>query len=125
LIWIKRLAPLLAIVIVVVGYHLWTSYRDKTVAAEESRMAAITAQVWVKTARFAGQPERFVTWRDSMMAAEGVSRDELQDFLGRWTDHQEEYLSFAQRVQKCVDSLARIEDSVMAAEERAAADTGK
>jgi hypothetical protein len=125
LIWTKRLAPLLVIIIGVLGYHFWTSYRQKSYVIEENRMALITAQVWVKTARFAGQPERFVAWRDSMMTAEDVSREELAGFLDRWTDHQEEYLSFVQRVQKCVDSLALIEDSLITAEAKAAADTGK
>jgi len=109
----------------ILGYFLWQDYRQNSRTAEEDRMALMTARVWVKTARYAGQTDRFVAWRDSTLAAEGMSKDEVAVFLDRWTNHQEEYLSFTQKVQKLVDSLARIEDSLITAEERAVSDTVK
>ena len=94
------------------GYSFW----DKTVSAgqeqEENRLALVTAQVWIATAMYRNDPERYLAYRDSLLEANDVPRDEVFAFLEQREKYPEELLPFAQKVQRLVDSLYHVEDSL-------------
>jgi hypothetical protein len=50
-----------------------------------------------------------------LLQAEGVSTRTLFEYLDRYRNHQEEFLSFTRQVQRFVDSLSAIEDSLLKA----------
>ena len=88
-------------------------------------MALVTAQVWIATAKYRNEPERYIQYRDSLLRASGVAREEISGYLERTGDPPEELLPFAQRVQGLVDSLYRIEDSVLKDAERQTRDSAE
>lgn len=112
MIWLKRLLPLVVIGLGWLGYSFW----DKTVSArqeqEENRLALVTAQVWIATAIYHNDPERYLAYRDSLLEANDVPRDEVFAFLEQREKYPEELLPFAQKVQRLVDSLYHVEDSL-------------
>jgi len=111
-IWLKRLLPLAVIGLGWLGY----SFLDKTVSArqeqEENRLALVTAQVWIATAMYRNDPERYLAYRDSLLKANDIPRDEVFAFLVQREKYPEELLPFAQKVQRLVDSLYHVEDSL-------------
>ncbi|MEW5795076.1 MAG: hypothetical protein AB1772_01820 [Candidatus Zixiibacteriota bacterium] len=113
MIWLKRLLPLLVLGMAVGGYVLWDRWNSEKRSLEENRLALVTAQVWIATARYRYDPERFVAYRDSLLQAESVPREKVLEFLNGRENQPEDLLPFAQKVQKCVDSLYRIEDSIV------------
>ncbi|MBU0984182.1 MAG: hypothetical protein KKA42_09955 [candidate division Zixibacteria bacterium] len=113
LIWLKRALPFVVLGLIWLGYNLFDTYHTKRQVAEEKRIALITAQTWIGTARYRNDPERFLTWRDSLLQAHGITRGELDEFLTNHESEQEEFMSFVNRVKLYVDSLAIIEDSLI------------
>ena len=116
MIWLKRILPLLVIGLGVGGYFLWDKWQVEKQALEEQELALVTAQVWVATAKYRNEPERFMQYRDSLLQVAGVPRERVMDFLAGREAEPEELFPFAQKVQKLVDSLAHIEDSILKAE---------
>jgi hypothetical protein len=112
LIWLKRLLPIIILAAAYGGYHLWDKWSTQRTAREQDRVALVTAQAWIATAKYRNNPERYLEYRDSLLAASGVSRDQVEGFLERRGDPPEEILPFARQVHHFVDSLYRIEDSV-------------
>jgi len=112
LIWLKRLLPIIVLAVAAGGYFLWDKWSTQRAAQEQDRVALVTAQAWIATAKYRNAPERYIAYRDSLMAASGVSRDQVLGFLESAGDPPEEILPFARQVHKLVDSLFRIEDSV-------------
>jgi len=120
LIWIKRLLPFVIIGLAVVGWTKWQDWSEQRDLANDTRMALITAQVQVGTAKHVGEPEAFLTFRDSLLEAEGLSTETMFDYLDRYENHPERYLSYARQVKVFVDSLAAIEKKLIQAAEREA-----
>lgn len=112
LIWLKRLLPLLVIALAVGGYFLWDKLSTKWESEEENRLAQVTAQVWIATAKYRNEPAKYLAYRDSLLKAADVPREKVLDFLKGREKQPEHLLPFAQKVQRVVDSLYRIEDSL-------------
>ncbi len=112
MIWLKRLVPFLVIAAGWFGYTFWTDSSAAQRQAEEDRLARVTAQVWIATAKYRDDPDRFLAYRDSLLDAYNVPREEVFSFLDRREDQPEEMLPFAREVQRLVDSLKRVEDSL-------------
>jgi len=125
LIWLKRLLPIIILAAAVGVYFLWDKWSAQRQLQEQDRVALVTAQVWIATAKYRNEPERFIQYRDSLLKASGVKREEVFGFLERTGDPPEELLPFARRVQWLVDSLYRIEDSVLKVAERQARDSAE
>ena len=125
MIWLKRLLPLLVIGLGVGGYFLWDGWNTKRLIRDESEVALVTAQVWVATAKYRNEPEKYMKYRDSLLQATGVPRERVIEFLKKREDEPENLLPFAERVQKLVDSLSRIEDSIARAETKRVQDSTK
>lgn len=113
LIWLKRLLPVIVLAAAVGVYLLWDKWSSQRQVQEQNRVALVTAQAWIATAKYRNEPERYIQYRDSLLKASGVARKEVFDFLDRTGDPPEELLPFARRVQTLVDSLYRIEDSLL------------
>jgi len=122
-IWLKRLLPVIVLAAAVGVYFLWDKWSAQRQLREQDRVALVTAQAWIATAKYRNEPERFVQYRDSLLEANGVTREEVFGFLERTGDPPEELLPFARKVQWLVDSLYRIEDSVLKVTERQARDS--
>jgi hypothetical protein len=115
-IWLKRILPLLIIVAGAGGYFLWDKWQVEKQTLEEQELALVTAQVWVATAKYRNEPGKFMQYRDSLLQVAGVPRERVMDFLAGREAEPEELFPFAQTVQKLVDSLAHLEDSILKAE---------
>jgi hypothetical protein len=115
-IWLKRILPLVIIGLGVGGYVLWDKWSSERKALEERELALVTAQIWVATAKYRNEPEKFMHYRDSLLQATGVLRQRVLDFLKTREAEPEELFPFALKVQKLVDSLARVEDSIIKVE---------
>jgi ABC-type nitrate/sulfonate/bicarbonate transport system substrate-binding protein len=118
LIWLRRLLPVIVLAAAVGVYCLWSKWITQRQLQEQDRVALVTAQAWIATAKYRNEPERYIQYRDSLLKASGVTREEVFGFLERTGDPPEELLPFARRVQGLVDSLYRIEDSVLKDAER-------
>ncbi len=120
MLWIKRLLPFVVIGLAVLGWMKWQNWSEQRDLAEDSRMALITAQVEMGTAKYVGEPDAFLAFRDSLLRAEGLTAEAMFDYLDRYKKHPERYLSYAKQVTVFVDSLAAIEKKRIQAAEREA-----
>lgn len=121
----KRLLPFLLLGLVWLAYTLWDNNQSAQRALEEERLAQVTAQVWVATALYRDDPERYLAYRDSLLEANNVPREKIFAFLEKHQNESEELLPFAQRVQQLVDSLSHIQDSLLREEKIRLADSAK
>ena len=112
LIWFKRLLPFIVLAAGVGIYFLWDKWSAQRQLQEQDRVALVTAQAWIATAKYRNEPERYIRYRDSLLTASGVNREQVFSFLESAGSPPEELLPFARKVQWLVDSLYRIEDSV-------------
>lgn len=105
------------------SYTYWDQYQSEQRAAEEEQLALVTAQVWVATALYRDDPEQYLSYRDSLLAASNVPCDQVFEFLQKRQSEAEDLLPFAQRVNQLVDSLALIQDSLLREEKIRLADS--
>ncbi len=103
--WLKRLAPFAAIAALWFGIDAWNTWRIARAQAEIDHYALLTARIWVGTAEFRHDPERYLAWRDSLLQAEGTTAAELDSFVARYESEPERLLPYAQRVKHLVDSI--------------------
>lgn len=112
LVWFRRILPLVVIGALWFGYTAWDEYATERDSQEQDKIALVTAQVWVATARFRNEPDKYLAYRDSLLTAAGLPLDAARDFVGEQEERPEELLPFVQKVQLLVDSLAAVEDSI-------------
>lgn len=113
---IKRLISFAFLPAIVFGYLLYDSIKSERQYQQTQRHALVTAQVWVATARFRSEPESFLTYRDSVLKANGLSKQLMEDYLARYKDHTEKYEPFTTLVNQYVDSLSTSELESMQAD---------
>jgi len=111
LIWLKRAAPVILIVLLWGGYVFWRGYSEQRREREEDRLATVTARVWIASAEYRHDPDRFIQYRDSLLAASGIKKKRLFSFLKWYQGEQEEYLPFTRKVKTLVDSLVAVENA--------------
>ena len=113
MLWIKRILFVLAVIIVLSGHYIWNEldlYRGKKLA---HKYAKITAETWIAYAKFNNEPEKYRRYRDSLLVAQDISREEIDDYIAMYQKKPEKYMYFATLVNSYVDSLAAIEDSTL------------
>jgi len=113
LLWIKRILFVLAVIIVISGHFVWsklTIYREQKLA---QKYAKITAETWVAYAKFNNEPEKYRQYRDSLLNADEISKEAIDDYLANYQKEAEKYIYFATLVSFYVDSLAAVEDSLL------------
>ncbi|MBI5265786.1 MAG: hypothetical protein HY851_01000 [candidate division Zixibacteria bacterium] len=112
LVWVKRLLPLVLLAGVWGGYRWRQASQNAAELAEAARLAPVVAEVWVGTAEYRHDPARFIVWRDSILKARGVTREQLQTYFHDHPEETERYYGFAQLVSAQVDSITKIQDSI-------------
>ena len=113
MLWIKRILFVLAVIIVISGHFVWsklTIYREQKLA---QKYAKITAETWVAYAKFNNEPEKYRQYRDSLLNADEISKEAIDDYLANYQKEAEKYIYFATLVSFYVDSLAAVEDSLL------------
>jgi hypothetical protein len=113
LVWIRRVVFLLLIIIIVSGYYVITRTGSYVGRKEADKYANITARIWVATARFNDNPEQYRQYRDSLLKAENITKEELNDYLREYERAPEKYLMFITAVNFKVDSMINFEDSLL------------
>lgn len=110
MIWIRRVALIAALAVVVGGWFWWDDYSARRDAQMSETASLITAKAWIASARLRDEPDRYIQYRDSLLDASGISAEDLQKFLQRFSDEPENNAEFAQQVKLKVDSLYKIEE---------------
>jgi len=98
---------------VVSGHFAWnrfTAYREQKLA---KRYAIVAAQSWIAGAKYNFEPEKYRAFRDSLLKAENMSKDEIDAYLSEYKRAPEKYFIFATLLSHYVDSLAAVEDSTL------------
>lgn len=117
MVWVRLLGVIVALAVIVLGYQWWHDRRENTALEERMHLALVTAQVWIAAAEYRQEPDRFLVWRDSLLAVEGVSADSMQLFLRRYEDRLAGYEDYARLVSYYIDSLiqerGQLPDSVL------------
>ena len=113
MLWIKRILFVLGVIIVLSGHYIWNEisiYRGKTLA---HKYAKVTAETWIAYAKFNNEPEKYRSYRDSLLAANDISKEEIDDYIALYQKKPEKYMYFATLVNAYVDSLAAVQDSTL------------
>ncbi len=113
MLWIKRIFFVLGIIIVISGHFVWnklTVYREQKLA---QKYAKITAVTWMAYAKFNNEPEKYRQFRDSLLNAEEINKEEIDDYLTKYQKAPEKYIHYVTLVGLYVDSLAAVEDSLL------------
>lgn len=123
LVWLKRILFLSVIAAVVAGMFAWSPYMESRKKAAAERYAPVTAKVWVASALYRNDPDRFIVCRDSILKAEGISTEQLQEYIRSYSKKPERYKLFTHLAKRMVDSLVQIEHSRRQESEQAAGDS--
>lgn len=111
LVWFKRILFLSVIAVVVAGLFAWSPYMEARKKAAAEKYAPVTARVWVASALYRNDPDRFIACRDSLLEAEGVSAEQLQEYIADYAKSPEQYKLFTHLAKRMVDSLVQIEQA--------------
>ena len=101
-----------AIIGLLSAYFIYGRYETAENEALSQKYALVTAQSWLATAKFKDEPEKYIAFRESLLAAQKITIDEIESFLSEYKDEAEKYIVYAGYVKFYVDSLAAIEDSI-------------
>lgn len=107
MIWLKRLLPL---VLILVAWFAWKgitkSQQEKAIAAD-TRYALVTAHAWVAATTYRENPAGYLSYRDSLLQANNITKDELFQHLQVFENDINRQLTFSQTVSRLVDSLLK------------------
>lgn len=113
MLWLKRLTPFILLLVIVYGYFLYSRLTAERQYQQAAKRALVTAQVWIASARFRSEPERFLAYRDSLLPTHGLSVRQIREYLDRYRNRPESYDLFTKLVNHYVDSLCAIEASLL------------
>lgn len=105
MVWLKRLAPLVALVVIWFGYKQFQTRETATAAAEMHEKSIVIAHLWLGSAGYRQDPARFQAFRDSVLKANRISGEELLAFTMRFADDPEANVELMNLVSKAADSL--------------------
>ncbi len=111
-IWFKRLIPFVLLGILWLAYVKIRDYRHDRQARFESTIALVTAHIWIAGAKYHDDPDRFVIYRDSVLKANDLTLDEIEDYASKYQKEPEKYERVAELTAEFVDSLYELEDSL-------------
>lgn len=103
--WLRRYLVPLMVVLLVLAFFGWHRWHKQHLAAATEKYARVTAQLWVATATYRQDQQGYLKYRDSLMEANDISADEVDEYLRRWREEPERYDEYASRVSQLVDSL--------------------
>jgi len=113
LIWIKRIIPFVIIGAVWWGFHFYHQYQTTHQIQLEQKYAQITAQIWVASAQYRKEPERFKAFRDSLLKKNNLSKEQLKQFIEKYKKEPEKLSRFSVNLNLQIDSLVMVEDSLL------------
>jgi hypothetical protein len=111
-IWLKRLSPLILILVLWFAYSTYNKYREKKLLAEADHHALVTAQLWVGSAKYRNDPARFASFRDSIIKVNSLSTSEMDNYLKSLETNLDYQEIFANKINFYIDSLIKIEGSL-------------
>jgi hypothetical protein len=111
-IWIKRVSPLLAIILLWFAYSIYTQRRDDALDASDHKIARLSAQVWLASALYRENPEQYRLFRDSLLHANGLDDASMKQYVASIQHDPDRQYQFSVMLAKSVDSLVKIEDSL-------------
>ena len=114
-VWVKRFAPIVLLAALWYGYRGWAGMNAASEEAQMQKVSLAVAQIWIGSATYRDQPEKFLVFRDSLLKADGITQNEIDAYVkNREVDPDDSYL-FSQTVSRKVDSIYRIIDSTLRA----------
>jgi len=111
MIWVKRLVPLVILVGIYFGYGYYTDVQKQTRLNQATLHAEVTAKLWLASAYYRNDTDRFVIYRDSILSEADISLDKAVEYLDLYSSESEQYRSFSAKVAELVDSLAIFDKS--------------
>lgn len=112
MIWLKRLLPFVILGVAGLSFHLIRRHEATDRAKQEEKYANIAAQVWVASATYRNNPDQFRLFRDSLLSANGITVEQMYDFIRKHKETPEAIDQFAYKMQAGVDSLVHFQDSL-------------
>jgi hypothetical protein len=112
-IWFKRLIPFVLLGLIWLAYVKIRDYRQDRQAHFESKIALVTAHIWIAGAKYHDNPDRFMQYRDSVLKANDLNLDEIEDYASKYQKEPEKYERVAELTAEYVDSLYELEDSLL------------
>jgi hypothetical protein len=98
---------------VVSGHYVYNRLTAHLEMEKAEKFAKITAYTWVAAAKFNKDSTQYRSFRDSILSAEDLSMDEVDDYFSHYQKHPERYVHFANFLDVFVDSLVKLEDSIL------------
>ncbi len=102
----------MVIIIVAYSYNYYNTAKTLKLQSDTEKFSIITAQIWIASAQYRNDPERFIEYRDSLLEISDIKADEIKKYIDHYEKKSEEFYPFTTRVKKCVDSLYKIADSI-------------
>lgn len=112
MIWIKRILPIIILVSSYYGYNWYKNNQIEKDNAAVDKYSEITALVWVASAKYRSDPDRFLEYRDSLIASYNLNKDSVIAFIDEYYYDQTKMGRMSQLIKLKVDSLIEIEESL-------------
>lgn len=112
LIWLKRIAPFVIMVLIYFGYTFYIEKQVKKKITDEKRYAHITAQAWIGSMKYRDNPDLYIAFRDSLLEANNLSNDSLKIFIESYRSKAEYLVLMSSYIKNDVDSILHLDDSL-------------
>ena len=112
MIWVKRFLPF---VIIIAVFFIYKAYNEKKLSQFqeiEEIYASVTAQLWVATAIYRADSEKYTDFRDSLITANNLNKDSLTAFIDKYATSSDNIGSFTKKVKQKVDSIVKSESEI-------------
>ena len=105
MIWLKRLLPLIVLAATWYGYDYFQKHQHESEVSEARQIARVTSQLWLANTDMRPDSARFLAFRDSLLLAERLTKDQIDVFLARFKEDPVKYDTFTVFLNYYVDSL--------------------
>jgi hypothetical protein len=111
-IWIKRVAPIVVIGLLLLAYSMYQDHQASVLEETETKIASVTAHIWIASAKYRHNPDRYLEYRDSVLKANDLTLEQMKAFRTRYDETSEQYERVVSMTAAFVESLYRVEDSL-------------
>lgn len=92
--------------------------REQARQDEIALVGQAVAEVWIGSATYRAEPDKFIAFRDSLIKAKGLTLDDIESYIKSRESNDDAAYLFAQTVSQKIDSMYRIIDSTIKARPR-------